>query len=96
MPTLPDAERSLVGRGVQVLPDLLANWATNAWWWWVVFGDIEPTAEASFARISTTMRRLVATVVDLADREQVGLRQAALDLAVRNAELLSRRFGPVD
>jgi glutamate dehydrogenase (NAD(P)+) len=96
MPTLPDAERSLVGRGVQVLPDLLANWATNAWWWWVVFGDIEPTAEASFARISTTMRRLVATVVDLADREQVGLRQAALDLAARNAELLSRRFGPVD
>ena len=44
------------------MPDFLANVMTNAWWWWIVFGDIEPTAESSFAKIDTVMRRLVDRV----------------------------------
>ena len=30
--------------GVTVVPDFVANVGTNAWWWWVAFCDIEPTA----------------------------------------------------
>ncbi|MFI7635466.1 hypothetical protein [Nonomuraea sp. NPDC049400] len=36
---------------------------TNAWWW-VVLGDIEPTPEAAFGKVSATMRRLVGTITD--------------------------------
>lgn len=93
MPTLPDAEVALAARGIPVLPDFLANWATNAWWWWVVFGDIEPTAEASFTKITRTMRRLVTAVADGAQRDGVSLRTAALAVADGNAQLLAERFG---
>ncbi|GGI07011.1 Glu/Leu/Phe/Val dehydrogenase dimerization domain-containing protein [Egicoccus halophilus] len=93
LPTLPAAEERLRDRGVEVLPDFLTNLATNAWWWWVVYGDVEPTAEASFAKTSATMRRLVKAVVADADARQVSLREAALDLADRNVALLADHFG---
>jgi glutamate dehydrogenase (NAD(P)+) len=92
-PTLPDAERLLAARGVPVVPDFLANHATNAWWWWVVFGDIEPTAEASFAKIARTMRRLIREVSEAAERHALPLRTAALDLARHNAALLAQLGG---
>ena len=41
---LPAAEEKLYARGVTVIPDFVANVATNAWWWWTLFGDIEPAA----------------------------------------------------
>lgn len=94
MPTVPDAEAALSARGVPVLPDFLANHATNAWWYWVIFGDVEPTPEASFARIATTMRRLVQTVSEESARTGGTLRDAALALADRNAAVLSERFPP--
>jgi glutamate dehydrogenase (NAD(P)+) len=62
MPTLADAEAALAGRGVPVVPDFLANVMTNAWWWWMVFGDIDPTVESSYAKIDATMRRLIDEV----------------------------------
>ena len=40
MPVLPEAEQLLIQRGVTVVPDFVANSATNAWWWWTLFGDI--------------------------------------------------------
>ncbi|RBY76845.1 glutamate dehydrogenase [Geodermatophilus sp. TF02-6] len=93
MPTLPEAEAALTARGIPVVPDFLANVMTNAWWWWVVFGDIAPTAESSFAKIDTVMRRLVETVA--ADAEACGrtLRESALALAARNAEVVQARVG---
>jgi glutamate dehydrogenase (NAD(P)+) len=92
LPTLPGAEAALTARGVPVVPDFLANVMTNAWWWWVVFGDIEPTADASFAKISTTMRRLVTAVGDDAARTGATLRAAALALAERNAATVAQRY----
>ncbi|MBB5081828.1 Glu/Leu/Phe/Val dehydrogenase dimerization domain-containing protein [Nonomuraea endophytica] len=88
LPTLPEAESVLLGRGVPVVPDFLANVMTNAWWWWVLFGDIEPTAEAAFAKIDVVMRDLVASVT----RYDLPLRKAALGLAESNAARVAERF----
>lgn len=93
MPTLAEAEAALSRRGIPVVPDFLANVMTNAWWWWVVFGDIEPTAESSFAKIDTVMRRLMGTVGDDAQTSGRTLRECALDLAARNAKALTERVG---
>lgn len=60
--TLPDAERALAARGIPVVPDFMANLATNAWWWWTLFGDVEPTVAAGFAQVDVTMGELVAEV----------------------------------
>ncbi len=93
MPTLPDAEAQLAAAGIPVLPDFLANVMTNAWWWWVVFGDVEPTEASSLAKIDAVVRRLVATVSDDAAARGVTLRVAALDLAARNAEAVQAEVG---
>lgn len=90
MPTLPAAEAALAARGVRVVPDFLVNVATNAWWWWVAFGDVTPTAESSFAKIDALMRRLVGTVY--ADASAGTLRDAALALADRNAAVLAEHY----
>ncbi len=58
--TLPAAELVLARRGIPVVPDFVANLATNAWWWWTLFGDIEPTPASAFARIEATIQPLVA------------------------------------
>ena len=58
--TLPGAETALAVRGVPVVPDIIANLATNAWWWWTLFGDVEPTASAAFAQIEETIGGLVS------------------------------------
>jgi glutamate dehydrogenase (NAD(P)+) len=59
MPVLPDAEAALAARGVRVLPDVLANSGTNAWWWQVTFGDVDGSAEESFACTAASVRGLV-------------------------------------
>ncbi|NYJ02206.1 glutamate dehydrogenase (NAD(P)+) [Nocardioides thalensis] len=93
MPTLPEAEAALAARGIPVVPDFLANVMTNAWWWWIVFGDIEPTAGSSFAKIDVVMRRLVTTVADDADATGRTLRASALELADSNAQAVLARAG---
>lgn len=93
MPTLPEAEAALEARGIPVVPDFLANVMTNAWWWWIVFGDIEPTAESSFTKIDTVMRRLVTSVADEAAASGRTLRACALELADRNARAVLARAG---
>ena len=60
MPVLPDAEATLAARGVTVSPDFVANSATNAWWW-VFFGDIDSSAEQSFAKIVDRMKTSATT-----------------------------------
>lgn len=66
--TTPDAQRRLTERGVVIVPDVIANLATNAWWWWTLFGDIAPDPDAAFARIAATIRRLVTEVLERRDR----------------------------
>lgn len=85
LPVTPAADAVLTERGVAVLPDVLANVGTNAWWWWIVFGDVAPTADAAFERIDATMHRLVAQVHEAAIFGRTTLRAAAHELAHRNA-----------
>ncbi len=93
MPTLPDAEATLTARGIAVVPDFLANVMTNAWWWWIVFGDIEPTAESSYAKIDAVMRRLVETVAADSTASGRTLRESALALSATNAAAVTERVG---
>lgn len=88
LPTLPEAESALADRDIPVFPDIIANVATNAWWWWVTFGDIDESAGAAFGKISRTVRRLVDTVAGDASSTGRTPRQAALALAHANRERL--------
>lgn len=93
MPTLPAAEEALHERGIAVVPDFLANAMTNAWWWWIVFGDIAPTEESSFAKIDKVMHGLVARVADAAEASDLTLRECALQLAADNLCAVTARVG---
>lgn len=93
MPTLPEAEAALRERGIPVVPDFLANVMTNAWWWWIVFGDIEPTEESSFAKIDAVMHRLVLRVADEAAASGRTLRECALEVAADNSRAVTERVG---
>jgi glutamate dehydrogenase (NAD(P)+) len=87
--TLPDAERRLAERGVVVVPDFVANLATNAWWWWTLFGDVPPERDPALAKIATTMRRLVTELLDRAEAGAILPREAATAIAVENLERLA-------
>jgi len=85
----PEAEERLAARGVSVLPDFVANLATNAWWWWTLFGDLEPATEPALRKIAATMHRLVDEVFARVEREGVLPRQAAEALARENLDRLA-------
>jgi glutamate dehydrogenase (NAD(P)+) len=90
VPTLPIAEEKLHARGVTVVPDFVANVATNAWWWWTLFGDIEPDAAEAFAKIAGRLRPLVTEVLDRSRAEDILPRAAALAMAAERAAALTR------
>jgi glutamate dehydrogenase (NAD(P)+) len=91
VPTLPDAERRLAERGVVVVPDFVANLATNAWWWWTLFGDVPPERDPALAKIATTMRRLVTELLERSSADGSLPREAATAIARENLELLAER-----
>jgi glutamate dehydrogenase (NAD(P)+) len=93
MPVLPDAEALLTGRGVQVVPDFVANSATNAWWWWTLFGDVDADADAAEAKVRVELRRVVERMFDRAETEGSTLRQAALSTVEDNLAAIDARFG---
>jgi glutamate dehydrogenase (NAD(P)+) len=95
MPTLPEAEAALRGRGVEVIPDFVANSATNAWWWWTLFGDIAADASESDAKVRTSMRRLVDEMLDQADTHGTTPRVAAQVVVDRNLAAIEERFPSV-
>jgi glutamate dehydrogenase (NAD(P)+) len=78
LPVLPAAESLLSARGVHVVPDFVANSATNAWWWWTLFGDIDASVPQATQQIRAEMRRILTTVFTLARAGDTTLRQAAL------------------
>jgi glutamate dehydrogenase (NAD(P)+) len=82
--TRPDAERLLAARGVVVVPDFVANLATNAWWWWTLFGDVPPETEPALAKIAATMRRLVGELLERAETGGMLPRAAAIAMAEEN------------
>jgi len=79
--TLVDAEAALHARGVTVVPDFVANCGTNQWWWWVCYGDVEPTAESAFAMLRGRMRPVVHQILERADAEGVSPRTAATEVS---------------
>jgi glutamate dehydrogenase (NAD(P)+) len=93
MPTLPDAEAKLFARGVQVIPDFVANSATNAWWWWTLFGDIGADAGQAERKVRDAMRRIVTGLLADAQRHQVSVRTAALASVERKLAAIDERFG---
>ena len=94
MPLLPEAEDRLQARGVTVVPDFLANSATNAWWWWVTFGDVDGSWETSRSIVTKTLRELTTQVLGEAGRQHITPRQAAQARVDANLEVLRSASGP--
>jgi glutamate dehydrogenase (NAD(P)+) len=91
-PITPAAQARLSARGVTVIPDIVANVGTNAWWWWTLFGDIAPRAEDAFAKVAGTLGPLVTTtLVDAANRS-ITPRQSAQSLSARHTAQLALRY----
>ncbi|MFJ2812970.1 MULTISPECIES: Glu/Leu/Phe/Val dehydrogenase dimerization domain-containing protein [unclassified Streptomyces] len=93
MPVLPEAERLLTARGVTVLPDVVVNSGTNAWWWWTLFGDVGPSAEEAFAQVRRAMRALVERTLTRAERDGTTPRAAAHAIVADRLPVMGERFG---
>ncbi|MEU6163226.1 glutamate dehydrogenase [Streptomyces tanashiensis] len=93
MPVLPEAEEALASRGVTVLPDVVVNSCTNAWWWWTLFGDIEADADQAFDRVRQAMRTLVGGMLDRAEADGTSPRAAAHALVEERLPVIAERYG---
>ncbi|MEV6762661.1 Glu/Leu/Phe/Val dehydrogenase dimerization domain-containing protein [Streptomyces sp. NPDC051105] len=93
MPVLPEAEERLAARGVTVLPDVVVNSGTNAWWWWTLFGDIGPDPDEAFAHTRRSMRALVELMLDRAESDGTTPRAAAHALVSDRLPVITERFG---
>ncbi|MEU9607470.1 Glu/Leu/Phe/Val dehydrogenase dimerization domain-containing protein [Streptomyces sp. NPDC048057] len=93
MPVLPEAEELLAHRGVTVLPDVVVNSGTNAWWWWTLFGDVEADADAAFAHTRRSMRDLVGRMLTRAETDGTTPRAAAHAIVDDRLPLITERFG---
>ncbi|WP_155055811.1 Glu/Leu/Phe/Val dehydrogenase dimerization domain-containing protein [Streptomyces blattellae] len=93
MPVLPEAEELLAAREVTVLPDVVVNSGTNAWWWWTLFGDIGADADQAFAYTRRSMRALVDLMLARAETDGTTPRAAAHAIAADRLPLIAARFG---
>lgn len=93
MPVLPEAEALLAERGITVLPDVVVNSGTNAWWWWTLFGDIGADAEEAFTHTRRSMRALVSRVLERAEADGRTPRAAAHALVGERLPVMAERFG---
>ena len=93
MPVLPAAEALLAARGVTVLPDVVVNSGTNAWWWWTLFGDIGADAEEAFAHTRRAMRALVELMLTRAEADGSSPRAAAHAIVADRLPVIAERFG---
>lgn len=76
-----------------VLPDVVVNSCTNAWWWWTLFGDIEADADQAFGRVRRAMRTLVAGMLDRAAADGTSPRAAAHALVEERLPQIAERYG---
>jgi glutamate dehydrogenase (NAD(P)+) len=90
--TLPEAEALLRERDITVVPDFVANVGTNAWWWWIAFADIDPTPEASFAKISRVLRPLTHELLARARREGTSPREAATAISEEKRAVVAQHY----
>jgi glutamate dehydrogenase (NAD(P)+) len=95
VPLTPGAEALLVGRGVPVIPDFVANAGAAAWAWWVIFGLVSDAA-GSRAMVSASVRPLVRRLMAAWTDDRTDLREHARRLAIETTTELTQRFGSVD
>ncbi|MEW2567418.1 Glu/Leu/Phe/Val dehydrogenase dimerization domain-containing protein [Streptomyces sp. NPDC047070] len=93
MPVLPEAEELLAARGVTVLPDVVVNSGTNAWWWWTLFGDIGADAQEAFAYTRRSMRALIDRMLARAETDGSTPRAAAHAIVADRLPEIGDRFG---
>lgn len=93
IPTTEAAGRRLHERGVVVIPDFVANSGANGWWWVVMLGLIEPTEAAAYEYATRTIQDTVARLLQLSAERGVTPREAAVEIALQNAEANARRYG---
>ncbi|MGH3360407.1 MAG: Glu/Leu/Phe/Val dehydrogenase dimerization domain-containing protein [Nocardioidaceae bacterium] len=93
LPVLPQAEALLAERGVRVIPDFVANSATNAWWWWTLFGDVAADVDEAFAKTRTEMRSIVNDVLADSSRSGSTLRESARTIVADRLAAIDKRFG---
>ncbi|WP_406457379.1 glutamate dehydrogenase [Streptomyces sp. NBC_00876] len=93
MPVLPEAEALLARRGITVLPDVVVNSGTNAWWWWTLFGDIGADADEAFAHVRHSMRALIDLVLTRAAADGSTPRAAAHAVVADRLPVMAERFG---
>ncbi|SCK33780.1 glutamate dehydrogenase (NAD(P)+) [Streptomyces sp. WMMB 714] len=93
MPVLPEAEALLAARGVTVLPDVVVNSCTNAWWWWTLFGDIGADADEAFAHIRRSMRALIDLMLARAEADGTSPRAAAHAIVAERLPVIAERYG---
>jgi glutamate dehydrogenase (NAD(P)+) len=93
MPVVAEAEELLAARGVTVLPDVVVNSGTNAWWWWTLFGDIGADPDEAFAHTRRSMRSLVDRMLARAEADGTTPRAAAHALVQERLPLIAERFG---
>ncbi|MBQ0852068.1 Glu/Leu/Phe/Val dehydrogenase dimerization domain-containing protein [Streptomyces sp. NPDC057621] len=93
MPVLPEAEELLAQRGVTVLPDVVVNSGTNAWWWWTLFGDIGADAQEAFAYTRRSMRALIDRTLARAETDGSTPRAAAHAIVADRLPEIGDRFG---
>jgi glutamate dehydrogenase (NAD(P)+) len=83
LPTTAAAQARLRERGVVVIPDLVANSGTTAWFTWLATGEVEPAAASTFARLDRLMGDVVPMVLRHADEHGMTTHEAARDLVDR-------------
>jgi glutamate dehydrogenase (NAD(P)+) len=93
LPTTSAADARLLGRGVTVVPDFVANAATNGWAWWVALGQVGPKPADAFARIDETIAGVVGEVLDRAAHARIGPREAARQIARDRLDRLVAEHG---
>ncbi|MET7441057.1 MULTISPECIES: Glu/Leu/Phe/Val dehydrogenase dimerization domain-containing protein [unclassified Streptomyces] len=93
MPVLPEAEELLAARGVTVLPDVVVNSGTNAWWWWTLFGDIGPDPDEAFTHIRRSMRTLIDRTLARAEADGSTPREAAHAIVADRLPVIAERYG---
>ncbi|GGW96218.1 hypothetical protein GCM10010383_27410 [Streptomyces lomondensis] len=76
-----------------MLPDVVVNSGTNAWWWWTLFGDIGADAAEAFAYTRRSMRALVERVPARAQADGTTPRAAAHAIAADRQAVIAERYG---
>lgn len=93
LPTAAPADARLIGRGVAVVPDFVANAATNGWAWWLALGQVGPGPDAAFRRIEEVIGGMVREVLDRAAADRVPTRDAARRIARDRLDRLAAEHG---